>query len=131
MFNHTTLEQDIKRLSEQIAETRRSPEHRALSDKELVRRVIAPTIEESAGATAAASGAAPQRNDDQILPEYLATAPDDMRLRVEKLIDLVFHKGIEAAVAEARKTNDPFIVDALHDALTDTLYTELVARKLL
>lgn len=131
MFNHTTLEQDIKRLSQEVAEKKAMPEHRDVSDKELIKRTIEPIIKEpvSSGATAQSDG--DQNIQNQVLPQYLQSAPYDLQLQVEELIDVVFHKGVEAAVSRARGLNNPFILDALHDALVDKLYDELKERKLI
>ena len=40
-----------------------------------------------------------------------------------------FTKGISSAVAEARKTNNPFLIDTLHDRLVDEYYQKLVAAR--
>ncbi len=62
-----------------------------------------------------------------ILPSYMKNYSDEDKLKVEKLIDLAWHKGISAAVREARKEG-AFTLDAFHDALTDKLYEEFKAR---
>ena len=50
--------------------------------------------------------------------------------KIEQLINLAFSKGLEMAVAEAKKSV-PFVEDAFHDALTDKLLLELKRRGIL
>lgn len=52
----------------------------------------------------------------------------DLQEKLQRLVDLAFEHGILAAVTEARKLNDPYVMDAFHDALVDKLYDELVRR---
>ncbi len=44
-------------------------------------------------------------------------------------IATAFVKGIAAAVSEARKKNDPFLIDMLHDRLADEYYQKLLAAR--
>lgn len=64
------------------------------------------------------------------LPDYLMTESDDIKNKVEGLINLAFLRGIEVSAKEASKSG-PFILDAFHDALTSKLYAELKKRGLL
>ena len=45
---------------------------------------------------------------------------------IEALIQIAFEKGISAAIEEARKKNDPHLLDDFHDALIDQFYQKLV-----
>lgn len=47
---------------------------------------------------------------------------------LQHLVDIAFHDGVLAAIEEARKLNEPFLLDAFHDLLVDKLRDELVAR---
>lgn len=47
---------------------------------------------------------------------------------IQHLVDIAFQDGVLAAIDEARKLNDPFLLDAFHDLLVDKLRDELVAR---
>ena len=47
---------------------------------------------------------------------------------LQHLVDVAFHEGVLAAIEEARKLNEPFLLDAFHDLLVDKLHDELVAR---
>lgn len=69
-----------------------------------------------------------QRSDS--FPDYLMKESDEIKNRVEGLINLAFLKGIDLSAKEAAKSG-PFILDAFHDALTSKLYGELKRRGLL
>lgn len=50
---------------------------------------------------------------------------------LDTLITHAFTKGIKAAVSEARRTQMPYLIDALHDRLADEYYQKLLeARKI-
>ncbi len=128
-FNHNILERDIKKLSKEIAEKRILPEYKGLSEKELLRQALQPLVKQSVSQLEnQLSKAAPIEKD--ILPDYLRDSPNEIKLQVERLIDSVFHKGIEKTAKEANLAG-AFILDSFHDALTDKLYEELKNRKLL
>ena len=52
----------------------------------------------------------------------------DKREKVEELKRMALEEGLAKAVREARKTQDPFILDELHDALADELKKYLLER---
>ena len=133
MFNHNTLEQDIQRLGREIKERNASPEYQQMTEKERVKETIRPLVTQ-AGSQAASS---PQPEDtdsksveETVLPGYLKDSPSEIKILVERLIDSVFHEGVEKAVKDASRAG-PFILDAFHDALADKLYEELKKRKLI
>ena len=128
-LNHNILEQDIERLSRQIKENKNNPEFKEISERELVKRSLGPIVRKQIlGQPIDFSPAKPFQTT--ILPDYLIDAPDEIKIKVEKLIDMTFHQGIEKTVEEAQKFG-PFILDAYHDALTDKLHAELKERKLI
>jgi len=126
---HKALEADIERLGKEIAEKRSLLEHKSLSDRELVKQTLHPIIKQAAvePQTVASQPSLAQSN---ILPNYLQNSSTDIKIEVEKLIDLTLHQGIEKVVKIASKSN-AFILDAFHDALTDKMYEELKKRKLI
>ena len=66
--------------------------------------------------------------ESSVLPKYLETSPEpQVELEVEKLIDMVFHDGIERALKESKR-HAPFVQDAFHDSLVDRLLPELKKR---
>ncbi len=130
-FEHDALEADIKRLGKEIAEKRNLLEHKNFSERELVKKSLEPMIKQApaSGQQSDVSGRLSDI-DNQILPDYLKDSPDEVKIQVEKLVDLVFHQGIMKAVKEAQKSGG-FVLDAFHDALTDKLYEELKKRKMI
>lgn len=125
-IEHNILEQDIARLSQEVAERRSKAETEqpAESVREVLREKIYP---ESAAP-------APQISTDKtaspVLPAYLQKESLEVRLKIEELVDSTFHQGLDAAIAEAGKYG-PFVLDALHDALTSKFYDELKNRGLI
>jgi hypothetical protein len=122
-FEHAALEREIKELAKEIKE-------RGLAEKgkEAVRTVIQEQI--GGPATPGASPTIPPAPASGSLPAYLDKESPEVKLKVEKLLDMALHKGIKASVGEA-KNNSPLVIDAFHDALTDKLYNELKSRGLL
>lgn len=121
-FEHSALEQDIERLTKKIREQKEVAP--TASEKEIIRI----TLQAHAQAPAPAQPTEPQASP--ILPKYLQQESPEVQLKIEELVDLAFHKGIEASVQEAKKYG-PFILDALHDTLTTKIYEELKTRKLI
>jgi len=52
----------------------------------------------------------------------------DTARQVEVLLTLAFEKGINHSVSVARKLNDAYLLDELHDKLVGELHKELVKR---
>ena len=123
-FEHSALEKDMQRLSVEIREHKEKISQPEMAGKEALRSVLGARIQ---------AQPAPEPQNAQlspILPQYLRQEPAEIQLKVEQLVDLAFHKGIDASISEAKKYG-PFILDALHDSLTAKIYDELKARKLL
>ncbi|MDO8430187.1 MAG: hypothetical protein Q7S73_02370 [bacterium] len=123
-FEHSALEKEIQRLSQEIKDHKGSGGQ--MPEKDLVKSLLQSRIQPSI-MEPAAKNPAPVSD---ILPEYLQKESPEIQLKVEELVDMAFHKGIEASVKEAKKYG-PFILDALHDSLTSKIYDELKSRKLL
>lgn len=122
---HLALEQDIQKLSKEIKE-------RGLAEKgkEALRTVIreqAPSYTKAAGGQSLPKSAAEPSSP---LPSYLQQEPADVRLKVEKLLDFAWHKGVFRAFKEAQKGGQ-LVLDAFHDSITDKLYEEFKKRGLL
>ena len=123
---HATLEQEIKRLSVEIKER-----GIAKTEQEAAKTIIKERIAaQTAGAETAAPAAPAADASSQILPQYLSGAPADVKIKVEKLLDMAWHSGIKRAAKEAKESG-PLALDAFHDALTDKLYEEMKTRGLL
>lgn len=128
-FEHSALEADIERLSREVKEKRNLPEYKGLPERELIKQTFQPLIRPRAPAAPLVAKPAPS-TEETILPDYLKDSPAEIKLQVEKLVDAVFHQGIEKTVKEANRAG-AFVLDTFHDALTDKLYEELKKRKLI
>lgn len=124
-FEHSALEQDIQRLSAEVKE-------RGLSEKgkEGLKIVIKEKIAAPSPVVSVPAQPAKPPFSSVTLPGYLESETDLVKLKVEKLLDLAWHKGIKRASEEARD-GGPLVLDAFHDALTDKLYNELKQRGLI
>src|SRR3990167_9029574 len=114
MFNHNTLEQDIQRLGREIKERNASPEYQQMTEKEIVKETIQPLVNQAV--SQAASSPQPEDTDSKsveetVLPGYLKDSPSEIKILVERLIDSVFHGGVEKGVKDASRAG-PFILDA-------------------
>ncbi len=58
-------------------------------------------------------------------PSYLS---DELKAKVQELVDIAFTKGLTEAVKEVSKINNAALLDAFHDVLVDQLYDVLVER---
>jgi len=128
-FEHGILEQDIERLSNIIAETKKFPESKDFNEKELIKK----SLEKIMAQVNSGEPAITQHNvtlTQKILPDYLENAEPEIKLTIEKLIDEVFHEGLDKTIKKASQAG-PFFLDAFHDALADKLFDELKKRKLI
>ncbi len=125
---HKILEEDIKRLAVEVER------QKEIESREVIKAALGAKIREAPQGGVAGEGvsSAPQGG---ALPSYSDDATPEMRLKVEQLVDVAWHKGVDAAVAEARalaKGKDgPALLDMFHDALTGKLHEEMVRRGLL
>ena len=124
---HHILEEAIQRLASEIRSERERPESRNMGERELLKqslgRLLPQTLPSKPGDSSVVSPAGP-------LPAYARGASSETKLEIEYLLDVAFHKGIEHANAEAKKST-PFVIDAFHDALVGKIYPELEKRGLL
>lgn len=58
-------------------------------------------------------------------PSYLS---DELKSKVQELVDVAFSKSIAESAQIARKSENAALIDAFHDALVDELYNHLVQR---
>jgi len=121
-FEHTALEKDIERLATEIRTGRVEKEQTKETLKAALQTHYTPQPNQvSVGGDGKASA------PSSVLPNYLKTAPDKVKLAVEQLLDMAWHKGIARATREAAKEG-PLFLDAFHDSLTDKLYDEFKRR---
>ena len=120
-IGHRAIEADIERLSAEISIIKEKPQNRDVSGHEIVRQSVRAFVQVSPQNTTTQS--------DGPLPAYMKDVTPDVRLEVERLVDLAFHEGILKA-NEAAQAHSPFVLDAFHDALAGKLYPELQKRGL-
>ncbi|MHB9020006.1 MAG: hypothetical protein ACYC3G_04055 [Minisyncoccota bacterium] len=129
-FESAPFEKDIQDFSKEVREHQEKNKIEKLEEshvKELLRpRIDQPQISRSQQSQTGKT----VLQESESLPDYLITESDEIKNRVEGLINLAFLKGIEVSAKEAAKSG-PFILDAFHDALTSKLYEELKNRGLL
>ena len=130
IFERSALEADMKLLAAEIRNQRERPEMKDASGKEVLKEalLVFPNFEKSqntAGAPSVPISQPPATgNSNSPLPAYAQSAPAEVKLEIEYLIDLALRKGISAAFSAASKSS-AFVQDAFHDALTGRLYPEL------
>lgn len=118
-FEHSVLEQDIERLASEVKDKKAASEEAA---KQAVSSAVKEVYHPQAGVPTA-----PAPSQSSSLPNYMTNEPSDVKLEVENLIDVTWHKGVLAGLKEAKKKG-PLVLDAFHDALVDKLYGELKKR---
>ena len=121
-----TIEYDIANLEKQLQEKKAALEHER-SDKDILHEVIGEKIQEH-------------------IPQYLPSAPStqtqtprateppsylgqDLKDKIQEIIKLVFDKNLEEGIKEAGRQNNPALLDAFHDILTDELYDQLIEKR--
>ena len=120
------IEADIHRVGQEVKEQTGGSATPEVTERALVRQSLHPVVK--APTVAVPQAGQPVVNDME-LPVYLHDASAAIKDRVERLVEDAFKHGVEHAAAEAQKSG-PFIVDALHDALSDKFYEELKKRNI-
>lgn len=119
---HPEIEREIAELTAEI-KAENSPE----KGKELIRERINQRIYGSplVNGLQTTQQTEPGKQDDKTtksaLPNYAKDLPPESKILAEKLIDYAWHKGLNAAIKEVRKS-DPITMDIFHDAITEKLY---------
>lgn len=91
------------------------------SVKETIKTSFTPADTDQASSPATTSS-------DSLLPDYTKDDSPETRQAVTELVRLAEAKGIKEAITAAQKTNDPYLLDTLHDALVDKIIPELTRR---
>lgn len=118
-----TPEEEIKHLEEKILEKRKELETK--SSREVVHETLEEHIREETQTTrlpVPKTGA---------LDDSSGQDTDTTQNHIDELVALAFKKGVVAAIKEARNSHNPYIIDALHDALTDHFVKALESKGLL
>ena len=128
-FSQNKIEAEIAELAKQIDAKRRVLEDQKgmIEDKEIVRQAVGEKINQNIPQVSPAAAGAPAKSAAKTgVTSYLDSVDEETEAEVNRLLQIVFSKGIDAAVSEAEK-DDPFLMDAFHDALTDKVYDQLKA----
>ena len=123
-FEHKALESDIKMLAIEIQRSQEFKDVKNAEGLDVVKEAIRafPRLEHRDDNGTPTPSALAQSTGP--LPAYAQDAPAAVRLEIEYLLDMAFHKGLGVALAESEKSSD-FVQDAFHDALAGRLYPEL------
>ncbi|MBI3633767.1 MAG: hypothetical protein HY226_05775 [Candidatus Vogelbacteria bacterium] len=139
-FSKNNIEAEIAELSQKIAEKRKILELGAhvVEERDLVKAVVGEKISNTvpqAQATTAAATTTQQTTPVVVVKtddgkSYLDFLDPESRGIVERLVEDVFSKGMQKTFKEL-EFEEPYIIDAFHDVLTDKLYIELKKRGIL
>ncbi len=113
-------QEEIQHLEQKIIEKRRALE--GLPHRDVVSNAIK---EHTADSLPPSPAAAAQSSDTDDLDK------DDIDKHIAAFVQSAFRDGVMHAVREARRTHNPRVVDALHDALVDHFVKDLEAGGLL
>lgn len=70
----------------------------------------------------------PVIEDKKIKEEVKELISKEKPDQIKKLVSLAFTKGLNYSFEVAKKLNDPYILDELHDILVDELYEQLIKK---
>jgi len=92
--------------------------------KELVRRVVGERLGRGAQFPLSTQTPSPMADNDD-MGEKSYEKPQ-LKAQVDELVNTIFEKNIDAAIDKVKTQNNPALLDAFHDVLTDKLYEQLV-----
>ena len=131
-MENPTLEQEIADIEQKLAEKK------AELNKEEVHSAEKEQVQEKVPEYQPSSSSAPVATDDSqnqtlpITPPPIASVPanlsDELKGKVQELVNIAFNQSISEAVKAASKLNNPALIDAFHYILVDQLYNTLVER---
>ncbi|HXK40595.1 MAG TPA: hypothetical protein VJ046_00605 [Candidatus Paceibacterota bacterium] len=125
-----SLEQEITQLEKQLAEKRAALDQVETKDsepseKEVLHSVVGERIQQQAPQYRPRQGGAKPQDEDEI-PSY---TEQELKEKVQELVNVVFNKSLEEGIKEVSRSNNPALIDAFHDVLVDQLYALLLERK--
>ncbi len=120
------LESDEVKLLEAARLHAESPKGKELSGEELALKAV----QTVSGQTTSAVGAPLDSVATNPLTGYAENESQDIKEKIEDLLQIAAKDGIVKAAGEAAKTS-PFVLDAFHDALAAKLYPYLKEKGLL
>lgn len=127
-MNEGGLEQEIKMLSEQIEQKRAQLEAEkgfVPEDKEALQEVVREEVYSAASDVSVQNS---NSNDSTGSGSHYLDALDGENVqKVNELIEGLEKRGLKKTIEQAKR-EEPFVLDAFHDALVDRLYGELKGR---
>jgi len=139
--NFKTIEQEIAELERALAEKKAALEQKKAATeiegvphekeilKELVKEKIAaiPGLAEFPSAEAQPQPTQPIPPPPPVVeqPSYLS---EELRPKVQELVNLAFEKSLDEAIKTAKATNNAALIKAFHAVIVDELYNYLVER---
>ena len=126
-------QREIERLKLEILDREKKiAEKQAEREKESTMEVFGSEVEEGAvdqEKIEVGSVPATQINPAQIQKQSQQISALDPQNQVKSLCNLAFQKGLDFAIQTARNLNNPYVLDAFHDALIDELYKRLITER--
>jgi hypothetical protein len=123
-FEKIITEADETSLAERANSHAETAEGMEMKGEELMKKAI-----QSVAGEAAAPEPVSGLIDDP-LTDYAAREPEEVKRKIEALLQIAADSGIAKATEEARRSS-PFILDAFHDALAAKVYPYLKGKGLL
>ena len=107
-FERTALEADMRTLAAEIKTQRERGDMKDASDQQLIKEAIRafPSLPRNPVPQAQAPAPVPQAatDDKSPLPAYAQSAPAEVKLEIEYLMDIALRKGMTTALGEAQKS---------------------------
>lgn len=120
------IEADLQRLAAEIKTQHERPEMHGAAEQRIIKEAIR-SFPELKNQPQPAPPPQALANQNSPLPDYAQSAPAEVKLEIEYLLDVAFKKGISSALTESQKS-PAFVQDAFHDALAGRLYPALQER---
>ena len=131
-MENPTLEQEIADIEQRLAQKKQE------LNKEQLHTVVKEQIQEKLPEYQPLTSPAPASNapQDQSLlttPTPIAEPPsylsNELKDKVQELVNLAFSKSIKEAIREVLKLNNPALIDSFHDIIVDELYNQLIEQR--
>ncbi len=134
--NNPNLEREIEVLEKKLAEKKAalSEVKQFPAEREIAREVVEERVAEQIAAVipaAAKAKPASSKINPVVLPAKVSAAAlknTPQNKQIDILLGVAFSDSIASAVILAQKMENPYVLDAVHDALVDKFYNELVKR---
>lgn len=130
-MENPTLEKEIadieQRLAAKKAELNKEEVHSVVKEQvqeKMPEYLPRPSADIAMGIKPDSSQAMPEQQSIAA-PSYLS---EELKSKVQELVNIAFTQSISDAVKAASKINNPALIDAFHDVLVDQLYNTLIER---